>query len=58
MKANNKVSMLIYATNEQRDRIKEAAAKMNLSVSKFMIECVMEQVSSIEELTKRNDKND
>lgn len=58
MKANNKISILIYATNEQRDRIKNAASKMNLSVSKFMLECVMEQVSSIEELTKRNDKND
>ena len=58
MKANNKVSMLIYATNEERDRIKEAAAKMNLSASKFMLECIMEQVTSIEELTKRNDKND
>ena len=50
--------MLIYATNEERDRIKEAAAKMNLSASKFMLECIMEQVTSIEELTKRNDKND
>lgn len=50
--------MLIYATDEQRDRIKKAAAKMNLSVSKFMLECVMEQVSSIEEITKRNDNND
>lgn len=50
--------MLIYATNEERERIKKAAAKMNLSVSKFMLECVMEQVTSIEELTKRNDKHD
>ena len=58
MKANDKISMLIYATDEQRDRIKKAAAKMNLSVSKFMLECVMEQVSSIEEITKRNDNND
>ena len=58
LKANNKISMLIYATDEQRDRIKKAAAKMNLSVSKFMLECVMEQVSSIEEITKRNDNND
>ncbi len=58
MKSNNKISMLIYATDEERDRIKNAASKMNLSVSKFVLECVMEQVSSIEELTKRNDKND
>lgn len=58
MKPNNKISMLIYATDEERDRIKNAASKMNLSVSKFVLECVMEQVSSIEELTKRNDKND
>ncbi len=58
MKTINKISMLIYATNEERERIKKAAAKMNLSVSKFMLECVMEQVTSIEELTKRNDKHD
>lgn len=55
LKPNDKISMIIYATNEERERIKNAAAKMNLSVSKFMLECAMEQVNSIEELTKKED---
>lgn len=58
MKLNNKVSMLIYATEEERDRIKKAATKMNLSASKFMLECIMEQVNSIEEIIEKEDKND
>ena len=50
--------MLVYATSEERERIKAAAAKMNLSFSKFMLECVMEQVASIEELMQRTGEHD
>ena len=58
MEAGKKVSMLVYATSEERERIKAPAAKMNLSVSKFMLECVMEQVASIEELMQRTGEHD
>ena len=54
MKANNQsLNGLYMQQTQERDRIKEAAAKMNLSASKFMLECIMEQVASIEETNKK-----
>ena len=52
MEQEKKVKMLVYATEEERTRIKMAAAKMRMSMSELILESVMEQVASIEELDK------
>ena len=43
---SNKVKLLVYATEDDRARIKMADAKLHMSMS------VLEQVASIEELEK------
>ena len=50
MEQEKKVKMLVYDTEEDRTRIKMAAAKMRMSMSELILESVMEQVASIEEL--------
>jgi len=52
MEQEKKVKMLVYATEDERARIKMAAAKMRMSMSELILESVMEQVASIEELEK------
>lgn len=48
-----KVKLLVYATAEERRRIKLAAAKLNMSMSQLMLESVLEQVESIESLERK-----
>lgn len=48
-------TIIIYATKEDRERIKKAAAQMNQSMSAFILDCVMEQVVSVEEIIKKNE---
>lgn len=48
-----KVKLLVYATAEERRRIKMAAAKLNMSMSQLMLDSVLEQVSSIEALERK-----
>lgn len=48
-----KVKLLVYATTEERRRIKLAAAKLNMSMSQLMLESVLEQVESIESLERK-----
>ena len=47
-----KVKLLVYATEDQRARIKMAAARLHMSMSQLSLDSVLEQVASIEELEK------
>lgn len=47
-----KVKLLVYATEDQRTRIKMAAAKLHMSMSQLILDSVLEQVDSIETLEK------
>ena len=53
MEIEKKVKMLVYATDDERRRIKIAAARMNMSMSAFILDSVLEQVASIEELARK-----
>lgn len=53
MEGKAKVKLLVYATAEERQRIKMAAAKLNMSMSQLILDSVMEQVSSIEALDRK-----
>ncbi|MCF2671637.1 MAG: hypothetical protein SPJ01_01375 [Butyricicoccus sp.] len=53
METEKKVKMLVYATDDERRRIKIAAARMNMSMSAFILDSVLEQVASIEELARK-----
>lgn len=55
MPTKKKGAIIIYATEEERDRIKHAAAQMEQSMSSFILDCVMEQVASVEEIIKKNE---
>ena len=50
MEPEKKVKMLVYATEDERTRIKMAAAKLHMSMSQLILDSVLEQVSSIENL--------
>ena len=50
---SNKVKLLVYATEDDRARIKMAAAKLHMSMSQLILDSVLEQVSSIEELEQK-----
>lgn len=49
-------SILIYTTEEERERIKKVAAYLGQSMSTFIRDCVMEQVGSIEEIIEKNEE--
>lgn len=55
MEGSKKGSIIVYATEAERRRIKIAAARLGLSMSAFILECVLEQVDSIERLAKENE---
>jgi uncharacterized protein (DUF1778 family) len=48
-----KVKLLVYATEDERTRIKMAAAKLHMSMSQLMLDSVLEQVGSIETLESK-----
>lgn len=50
---DRKVKLLVYATEDERTRIKIAAAKLGMSMTQFMLDTIMEQVQSVEELEKK-----
>ena len=52
MEQEKKIKLLVYATEDERARIKMAAAKLHMSMSQLILDSVLEQVSSIEELGK------
>ena len=51
-----KVKLLVYATEDQRTRIKMTAAKLQMSMSQLILDSVLEQVSSIEALERKEDR--
>ena len=53
MDQEKKIKMLVYAPEDQRARIKMAAAKMRMSMSDLSLDRVMEQVESIEALERK-----
>ena len=53
MEQEKKVKLLVYATEDERARIKRAAAKLHMSMSQLILDSVLEQVSSIEELEQK-----
>lgn len=53
MEQERKVKMLVYATEDERMRIKLAATKLGMSMTQFMLDTIMEQVASVEELEKK-----
>ena len=53
MEQEKKVKQLVYATEDERTRIKMAAAKLHMSMSQLMLDSVLEQVASIEDLEKK-----
>ena len=50
---DRKVKLLVYATEDERTRIKIAAAKLGMSMTQFMLDTIMEQVESVEALDKK-----
>ena len=48
-----KVKLRVYATPDERTRIKLAATKLGMSMTQFMLDTIMEQVVSVEELEKK-----
>ena len=55
MDQEKKVKMLVYATEDERARIKMAAAKLHMSMSQLILDSVLEQVSSIEALEQKGE---
>ena len=53
MEQEKKVKLLVYATEDERARIKMAAAKLHMSMSQLILDSVLEQVSSIQELAQK-----
>ena len=53
MEQEKKVKLLVYATEDERARIKMAAAKLHMSMSQLILDSVLEQVSIMEELEQK-----
>lgn len=56
MEGEKKVKLLVYATEDQRTRIKLAAAKLHMSMSQLILDSVLEQVESLEALERKEDE--
>ena len=52
---DKKVKLLVYATESKRTRIKLAATRLGMSMTQFMLDSIMEQVSSVEDLEKKGE---
>ena len=52
---DKKVKLLVYATESERTRIKLAATRLGMSMTQFMLDSIMEQVSSVEDLEKKGE---
>ena len=55
MEGEKKVKLLVYATEDQRARIKMAAAKLHMSMSQLILDSVLEQVESLEALERKEE---
>lgn len=56
MEGEKKVKLLVYATEDERARIKMAAAKLHMSMSQFILDSVLEQVDSVVRLERKEEK--
>lgn len=56
MESEKKVKLLVYATEDERARVKMAAAKLHMSMSQFILDSVLEQVDSVERLERKEEK--
>lgn len=56
MEGEKKVKLLVYATEDERTRIKMAAAKLRMSMSQLILDSVLEQVASIEALDRKEER--
>lgn len=56
MEGEKKVKLLVYATEDERARVKMAAAKLHMSMSQFILDSVLEQVDSVERLERKEEK--
>ena len=55
MEQARKVKLLVYAAEDERTRIKIAAARLGMSMTQFMLDAAMEQVQSVEALERKED---
>ena len=55
MEQEKKVKLLVYATEDERTRIKLAATRLNMSMTQFILDSVLEQVESIESLERKGE---
>ena len=53
MEQEKKVKLLVYATEDERARIRMAAARLHMGMGHLILDSVLEQVSSIEELEQK-----
>lgn len=53
MAQEKKVKLLVYATENERTCIKMEAARLHMSMSQLILDSVLEQVDSIEELERK-----
>lgn len=58
MEGEKKVKLLVYATEDQRTRIKMAAAKLRMSMSQLILDSVLEQVASVEALERKEGREE
>ena len=56
MEGEKKVKLLVYATEDERTRIKMAAAQLRMSMSQLILDSVLEQVASIEALDRKEER--
>lgn len=56
MGPEKKVKLLVYATEDERTRIKMAAARLHMSMSQLMLDSVLEQVDSVEALERKEER--
>ncbi len=56
MEPERKVKLLVYATEDERTRIKMAAARLHMSMSQLMLDSVLEQVDSVEALERKEER--
>ena len=56
MEGEKKVKLLVYATEDERTRIKMAAAKLRMSMSQLILDSMLEQVASIEALDRKEER--
>ena len=52
MEPEKKVKLLVYATEDERARIKMAAAKLHMSMSQLILDSVLEQKKTLFERMK------